>query len=242
MTALVVDAFCGDGGAARGYIAAGMRTVGTDIDKNVGKRYPAPFFAGDWRHQLPRLRRELGDEVALVHLSPPCQRYSQGTVAGHAHKHPDYIGAVRDYMLDWGVPFVIENVPRSPLVSPVTLCGTMFNLVAHDPASGRMLYLKRHRLFEVHGFDMDAPRPCRCVEFDKAGLVCGGVYGGARSDLHEARNVRHGGYVPKSMATRAELMGVRPGDFTVKGLSEAIPPVFTKWIGARFMGSLEVSK
>ena len=238
MKPLVIDVFCGDGGAARGYIAAGFDVIGIDLDPNHGKRYPGVFYAGDWQEELDYLRWS-GERPTLVHLSPPCQRYSQGTVAGHSHKHPDLIGPVRDYMLDWGGPFVIENVERAPLIDPVTLCGTMFGLEVDDSASGRRLYLKRHRLFEAHGFELTAPGPCRCTEFDRAGLICGGVYGGARSDLREAREVRGGGYVPKSKATKAALLGVNPDDFTVKGMYECIPPAYSAWVGRSFLASRE---
>ena len=238
MKPLVIDVFCGDGGAARGYIAAGFDVIGIDLDPNHGKRYPGRFYGGDWREGLDFLRPL---RPALVHLSPPCQRYSQGTVAGHSHKHPDLIGPVRDYMLEWGVPFVIENVERSPLIDPVTLCGTMFDLEADDPASGRRLYLKRHRLFEAHGFELTKPRPCRCNELDRAGLICGGVYGGARSDLREAREIRGGGYVPKSKATKAQLLGVNPDDFTVKGMYECIPPAYATWVGRSFLAGREAA-
>lgn len=231
---LVIDVFCGDGGAGRGYIAAGFGVAGIDRNPNHGKRYPGDFRPGDWRTELDRIRR-MNWRVAFVHLSPPCQRYSQGTVAGHSDKHPDLIGPVRDYMLDWGVPFVIENVERAPLVDPVTLCGTMFGLTAYDHASGRVLYLKRHRLFESHGFELSAPEPCHCNEWDQAGLICGGVYGGARSDLREAREVRGGGYVPKSKATKAALLGVNPDDFTIKGMYECIPPAYATWVGQSFL-------
>ena len=240
MKPLVIDVFCGDGGAARGYIAAGFDVIGIDLDPNHGKRYPGEFRAGDWRERLDRMQL-LGVRPDLVHLSPPCQRYSQGTVAGHSHKHPDLIGPVRDYMLDWGVPFVIENVERSPLIDPVTLCGTMFDLTTYDPASYSHLYLRRHRLFEAHGCELSAPRDCRCRALDAAGLICGGVYGGARSDLREAREIRGGGYVPKSKATKAQLLGVNPDDFTVKGMYECIPPAFATWVGQQFLASQEAA-
>lgn len=233
----VVDVFCGDGGAGRGYLDAGCTVHGIDLNPNHRKRYPGPFWAGDWRDALNRIRGNAYlRQPDLVHLSPPCQRFTHGNVANGQHeRHPDLIGPVRDYMLDWGVPFVIENVPRAPLHDPVMLCGTMFGLEADDPASGHRLFLKRHRMFEAHGFTLTPPGPCRCLDYTRAGRIIGGVYGGARSDLTEARTIRRGGYVPADKAVRAALLGVDPAGFTVKGLSEAIPPAYARHIAESWM-------
>ena len=64
-----------------------------------------------------------------------------------------------------------------------------------------------------------------------------GVYGGARSDLTEARTIRRGGYVPKDKRVRAELMGVDPDSFTLHGLSEGIPPVYATWVASSFLAA-----
>lgn len=235
----VVDVFCGDGGAGHGYLAGGATVFGIDLNRNHGKRYPGPFWPGDWRAGLDRIRSNpYLRQPDLVHLSPPCQRFTHGNVAnGQAERHPDLIGPVRDYMLEWGVPFVIENVERAPLNDAVMFCGTMFGLEADDPASGHRLVLKRHRLFEAHGFTLTPPGPCRCLEHRRAGRVIGGVYGGARSDLTEARTIRRGGYVPADKAVRAALLGVDPDGFTLGGLSEAIPPAYATRVLRCFLES-----
>ena len=60
----------------------------------------------------------------------------------------------------------------------------------------------------------------------------GGVYGGARSDRDEARNVRRGGYTPeRKVASR--LLDI---DFmSMAGLRKSIPPAYTEWIGLQLM-------
>jgi DNA (cytosine-5)-methyltransferase 1 len=226
---IILDLFCGQGGAARGYINAGYDVIGVDIEPSVGRYYPGRFIAGDWR-VVADILRALGLNIVFVHASPPCQLYSI-TNAARKHDYPDLVAPVRDYLLDWGVPFVLENVERAPLRKDAVLCGTHFGLEADDPATGLTLYLKRHRIFETHGFKLPTPGPCRCLEFKRAGRVVGGVYGGGRTNLDEARNVRHGGYTPKDKAVRARLMGLEVDDMTLKGLNEAIPPAYAEWVG-----------
>lgn len=229
---IVLDLFCGQGGAARGYQRAGHTVIGVDIMPAHRRYYPGRFIAGDWRNACDVIR-QLDLPIVLVHASPPCQLYSI-TNAARRHDYPDLVGPVRDYLDDWGIPYVLENVERAPLRADAVLCGTHFGLEAHDPASDYRLYLRRHRIFETGGWDLVGIGPCRCLEFKRAGRVCGGVYGGGRTNLDEARNVRHGGYTPKDKTVRAALMGVNPDDFTVKGLSEAIPPAYSEWIAASF--------
>ena len=174
--------------------------------------------------------REHGHEFDFIHASPPCQRYSHGTVAGHAHKHPDLIGPTREAILATGKPYVIENVSRAPLQDPLVLCGTMFDLTAVDD-DGVLLRLQRHRLFESN-INLVAPRPCA----HPRDAQWAGSYGGARRDKAEARHVRHGGYVP-SKAKQQELLGI---DWMPEGrMYQAIPPAYTAWIGMQMLIALE---
>jgi DNA (cytosine-5)-methyltransferase 1 len=230
----VLDLFCGEGGAARGYIAAGFNVLGVDLKQSVGRYYPGTFIHGDWR-TITDLLRQLGARPTLTHASAPCQLYSI-TNASRQHPYPDLVGPVRDYLTEWGVPFVLENVERAPLRKDAVLCGAALLEPVWDEASEHYLYLRRHRIFEAHGFTIP-PVACACALREHLGYICGGVYGGGRTDLHEARNVRHGGYTPKSKDVRAALMGVSADDFTLKGLSEAIPPVYAQHVARAFLAS-----
>jgi DNA (cytosine-5)-methyltransferase 1 len=185
----------------------------------------------DWLHGLHVLL-DLYGRPSFVHASPPCQRYSHGTVAGHAHKHPDLIGAVREELVRLGLPYVLENVPRSPLRPDVVLCGSQFGLATADD-DGVMLHLRRHRVFEST-FALSPPVACSHPK----GIQWAGVYGGARRDKHEARHVRRGGYVP-GWSQQQRLMGV--DWMTQRGLKEAIPPAYTEWIGSLVSRSLAVA-
>jgi DNA (cytosine-5)-methyltransferase 1 len=133
----VLDLFCGAGGAAMGLHRAwpGAEIVGVDIKHQP--RYPFRFVQDD----------VLGFAVAgmisafdFVWASPMCQHYA--AIAYHGRKrgikYPDQISDTRNLLLASGVPWVIENVPGSPLHYPTMLCGAMF-----PP-----MRTYRHRLFE----------------------------------------------------------------------------------------------
>ena len=187
----VLDLFCAEGGAARGYMDAGFEVVGVDNRPSVGRRYPATFILGD----AIQYARDHGHEYDAIH--------ARCCMPGRAG--------------------VIENVAgaRGELRDPVTLCGTMFGLSAID-TDGTRLELRRHRLFEVsfHVWQMD----CR---HGQHGDAVGGVYGGGRSDRR--REIRRGGYTP-AIAVRAALMGI--DWMTMHGLSQALPPAYTRYLGA----------
>ena len=138
MRPLLLDLFCGQGGAAEGYYRAGFDVVGVDI--NPQPRYPYEF------HQVDALTFSL-DGFDAVHASPPCQHYSAAQRI-RDREHPSLIAATRDRLTASGLPYVIENVmgAADELRAPIMLCGAMF-----PP-----LRVYRHRLFEC-SFPIVAP-------------------------------------------------------------------------------------
>jgi DNA (cytosine-5)-methyltransferase 1 len=128
---------------------------------------------------------------------------------GNATGHPDLIEPTRKLLHSTGKPYVIENVPRSPLIDPVTLCGSMFGLRIDEG------YLRRHRLFEA-SFPLPAPPPC-----EHKGKVIG-VYGhGAGGANFRGRSAN------ADQARRLMQMPWSNRD----GIAQAIPPAYTEWIG-----------
>lgn len=212
----LLDLFCCEGGAAKGYAEAGFEVVGVDLEPKYAKRYPYEFinknaldFIVDYHHNFD-----------AIHASPPCQAYSI-TKNGHNKQHPALIEEVRERLKATGLPYVIENVVGAPLENPKLLCGRMFNLSAIDD-DGTPLVMDRHRLFETNWNLIVPEHP----KHDKAQV--GGSYGGARRNKLEAKTIRKGGYVP-SKAIQEKLLGINW--MTQYGLFQSIPPAYTYYIG-----------
>lgn len=124
----IADLFCGAGGAGMGLQRAGFDVVGFDIVKQP--RYPFAFVQQD------ALTVDLSGFDA-VWASPPCQRWSRFTPIRRRIKHPDLILPSRVLLEASRLPWIIENVPLSPLRAKVVLNGAMFGSC-----------LIRERLFE----------------------------------------------------------------------------------------------
>lgn len=222
----LLDLFCGAGGCSVGYHRAGFDVVG--VDNRPMPRYPFEFHQADALEYVA----EHGHEFDVIHASPPCQAYSI-TRHSHSKEHPDLLPAVRHLLQACGGVYVIENVPGAPMPGALTLCGSEFRLQAFDPASDRVLTLRRHRLFESNVFLMGAGG-CSCAADRAAGRI-GGVYGGGSSDRNHAREVRRGGYTP-AYSIRRSLMGI--DWMTQDELSQAIPPAYCEFVGEQLMAHL----
>lgn len=205
---LLFDGCCCQGGASAGYVAAGFEVVGVDIDEQP--HYPYTFVRGD----VVELLRDRGfmSQFAAASVSPPCQRHTNAQRI-QKRDHPDLIPPVREALLDWGRPYVIENVVGAPLKDPVMLCGSMFGLRTY-----------RHRLFES-SFPIIVPehpkhearqtkmgRPVRPGEF----LQVVGNFSGAQ--------------------LAREIMGTPWA--TREGLREMIPSAYTELIGSQLLNHI----
>src|ERR1035438_1208778 len=221
---LGLDLYSGAGGASAGYVRAGFRMVG--VDKYPMRHYPYEFIQCDALKALDILlagRSLFGyrlRDFAFIHASCPCQGYSVTTKAlrNRGRKYPDLIGPTRERLIATGLPYVIENVPGSPLHNPVMLCGTMFDLHAGE------YELQRHRLFETGLFGFGAPVPCN----HRGPVVC--VFGGHARDRRKRSDDSLGIAAGKGPMCVDWMNGHE--------LSESIPPVYTECVGKCIMAIL----
>jgi DNA (cytosine-5)-methyltransferase 1 len=205
----LLDLFCGAGGAAMGYHRAGFDVVGVDIVPQP--RYPFEFVQAD----------ALGYPLHgfdYVHASPPCQRWAAPTRDREAW--PDLIGPLRERLRSFGIPYVMENVPRAPLRFPITLCGTMFE----------GLRVIRHRAFESSALLL-LPQPCgphpHVYQPDKRR-----PHLAALDPWTDFVYVTGGGNCSRDQA--ADAMGI-DWPMTKHELNEAIPPAFSELIGTQLL-------
>lgn len=232
----LLDLFCGEGGAAYGYHAAGFEVYGVDIEPQPN--YPFWFHQGDALEVLDRLRAGLGvtftsnlsglkrtlfiEIIHAVHASPPCQAHS--TITPDKSKHVDLIPDVRDRLKLWRQPWVIENVEgaKKALVDPVKLCGSSFGL-----------QVRRHRYFET-SFDLKAGE---CDHKTQGTPI--GVYGGLRNRHWERPDGTSRGRKATSLEEGREAMGMPWASW--HGLTQAIPPAYSQFIGEQLLSATQTT-
>jgi len=233
---VLLDAFCGEGGAGAGYDRAGFHVIG--IDTAPMPRYPFPFIRADALELISRLTRT-GEirKVAALHGSPPCHRYSTLSKVYRTDRldtYPDLIGPAREVFAATGLPFVIENVRGAPLAGPVTLCGSHFGLTSVWPGVGLpgaeggtvKVGLRRHRLFEAHGFRLPDPGP-----HDHSYRVVP-VYGYTNNFIFRGR-----GFSGESFNDlRRQMMEI--SWMGHEALNEAIPPAYAAYVGSYLMDAV----
>jgi DNA (cytosine-5)-methyltransferase 1 len=210
---LLLDLFCGAGGAAMGYHRAGFDVVGVDIKPQP--HYPFEFVLAD-ALELMRLRWRDG-RYGVIHASPPCQAYTQSALSQRnaGKTYPDLLAPTRSLLEATGLPWVIENVPGAPMRPDVRICGCQVGLE-----------LRRERWFETSWGHFDLRSPCH-----HTGPVVSVVGHGTPSWVREQL-----GYNPTIADYRA-AMGI---DWMNRNeLSQAIPPAYTEVIGAALLKQME---
>lgn len=216
---LLLDLYCGAGGAAVGYHRAGFDVVGVDLKPQP--RFPFAFILGDALDVLATS----GRYFAAIHASPPCQAHTTMSnrwrgQGGKADAHEKLIGVTRALLEGVGRPFVIENVPgaRRELRTPVTLHGGMFGLRVHRP-----------RLFDA-SFPLTAPegQPVR----DPIG-VYGKAHDGRRLFTRADGSIQR---AARSLDEGRDAMGVDWMEW--RELAESIPPAYTEHVGRQLLAAL----
>ena len=220
---LLLDLFCGAGGAAMGYHRAGFDVIGVDIEPQPN--YPFEFIQAD---ALEILRRGVPPtpwwkslSPMAIHASPPCQascNLSKGTNKGR--EYPQLIPPTRSLLAHFPGPTVMENVQGSKLRRDLTLCGEMFGLA-----------VIRHRYFEINKALVlqppHVPHRGRVAGY-RHGIVYEGPYyavygdGGGKGDIEDWRR-----------AMGIDWMQDK------REIAESIPPAFTEYIGAQLIEAVK---
>ena len=206
----LLDLYCKAGGASRGYQLAGFEVVGVDIKKQ--KRYPYEFIQADCLELMKDM--EFLRSFDVITASPPCQTHSitqhLRNAQGKSTDKIDLIPQTREALVASGKPYVIENVPGSPLINPIRMCGSAFGLK-----------VRRHRLFESN-IQLTSSI---CNHKEQGKPV--GIYGSMKDEIPG------GGHTAKTIEQAREAMGI---DWMIWGeLVEAIPPIYTQTIGKQIL-------
>ena len=212
---IMLDLFCGAGGAAVGYNRAGFEIVG--VDHNPQPNYPFEF------HQADAMTYPLGG-FDMIHASPPCQAFTKyrNMRPDLPKRYPDLIDPIRQRLISESVPWVIENVVGAPLQNPITLCGSMFGLD-----------VRRHRLFESNVAlvaplcDHSVWEPNRFPggrsrERGNARVLCRGTVEVGRWNI--------------PLKTQNEAMGI--DWMTLIELSESVPPAYMQYLGRQLVSEI----
>ena len=210
----LLDLYCGVGGASMGYARAGFDVTGVDLKH--GKRYPFNYIRANVLDILADI--EFLNGFDIIHASPRCQTHSitknLQIAQGKSTSKIDLIPETRAGLIQSSKPFIIENVMGSPLIEPIMLCGSAFGLK-----------VRRHRIFESN--------------IKLIGSICNhkkqgrpvGVYGSLNDEIP------NGGKTAKTIFEAREVMGIEWGIWTE--LVEAIPPIYTEYLGRQSINELQ---
>lgn len=227
---VLLDLYCGAGGAAMGYHRVGFEVFGVDI--TYQPHYPFEFHQADALSYL-RGRLYVRDTYDgflgfdAIHASPPCQLYS-GLNARWKRDYPDLIEPTRELLEASGLPYVMENVPGSPLKGLLMMCGGG-ELPVVECADGKHRQVQRHRYFECNfpalGHPCQHPYPAL------------GVYGRGRWSNDDSAH--RGGYQGSKDENAA---GMDIDWMNREELSQAIPPAYTEHIGRWLLAAVNTPR
>ncbi len=212
-----------------GLFRAGFEVLGVDIQ--MQPRFPIArgmSFVQCDALKFPTLFPGVMRAAALIWASPPCQAHTALKTMHNAKEHADLIPATREMLRASGKPYIIENVVGAPLLNPIKLCGTMFDLGVDDAE------LRRHRIFET-SFPVGA---LKCQHGQRTSVL--GVYGGHIRNrkrrtigiygegCRDSRRKMDKGVPDFSIEQGKIAMGI--DWMTTAELSQAIPPAYSEYL------------
>lgn len=229
-----LDLFSGAGGASMGLYLAGFDVTGVDIR-------PQPHYPPFLKFVRADARTFPLAGFDFVWASPICQKHTQLNYLHRFREYQDFIPLIRARLIASGIPYVIENVPNSPLArGSLVLCGTMFGLSTKDGRGE----LRRHRIFET---SFGKPLTPRCQHARRSVRVFG-THGGLHTlDQRERSCVRVHGHTG-GVARGIQMFGVKEWKeamgidwMTGAELSQAIPPAYSECIARHFLANVRVA-
>lgn len=196
-----------------GGAGEGYRLAGFDVvgvDIRPQPKNPHPFVLGDALQYLA----DHGHEFDAIHASPPCQAYTKATKQWRAEgrEYADLVGLTREALIKVGKPWIIENVPGAPLRNPTWLNGSMFGIRVHRPRQ----------------FESSFPLRMMLESYQKPVKM--------GREIQQGDVVQPVGHFSGVKYAAAEMGLPWMGQ---KELAQAIPPVYTEWIGKQLMEHIE---
>lgn len=234
----LLDLYCGAGGASDGYFQTQHFNDITGVDIAIQPNYPYKFIQSNVREFLKHT--EFLQSFDLVHASPPCQSFLDST---NSHlSYPNHLPLVRDALIKSQVPYVIENVPEAPLISPkITICG------AASQFAGELRVI-RHRTFEFSSHFADPVDPFWAVVED---VPCPPKHPrihtlkrsysqfGKTDEFKDFVTVTGGGNCGIKAALDAFGYDRESNRMIKAELNQAIPPAYTRYIGSALLPYLK---
>ena len=222
---MLLDLFCGAGGAAEGYHRAGFGKI-VGVDTAPQKHYPFEFVQGDALEYLA----EHGHEYDFIHGSPPCQGYSilHNLPWLRDREYPLLILPLVEMLEGLGKPYCIENVMGAKAGNKTLvkrglemhglragfLCGTMFGLPFY-----------RHRLFATNFLWLAPSHPKHIVKQGMPNSLR------PRGTWEEGYEKTHPGQSPQAITPMYSGHGTSPGQRGIHKASdvEHPNPLNTEW-------------
>ena len=221
---ILLDLFCGAGGAARGYQRAGFRVVGVDVE-------PQPNYIGEEFYQADAMvfLSNHSGHFDAIHASPPCQGYSvmQFLPWLKDREYPLLLQPLLSAFGNLNVPWVLENVGGARKghkglskrgleehgLEAGWLCGRMFGLPFY-----------RHRLFASNVLWLAPAHPAH--DLPKVHMM------GKKSGLNDTSKGQALGH-QAGWKEAATMMGI---DWMKREeLVQAIPPAYTEHVGRQLV-------
>lgn len=232
----VLDLFCGGGGTSKGLLDAGFEEI-VGVDNKLQPFYKHGKF---WLKDVFEIPLTYFQDFDFIWASPPCQKYSWGTVKwrNKGKQYPDFVAPTRELLLKTGKPFVIENVVGAPLRKDLMLCGEMFGLK-----------VIRHRIFEIYGFKCKQPEHKKHKRhvYDRTAI---GVWMGGKLGCPSNQAMRkyyvtvagHGGDGGKGNCSLKAWQDAMEIDWIKdkKTLAQCVPPKYAEYIGKECLKALNL--